>query len=79
MTGRRKGDKLEPKLALDMYFAEALARFTQTKPEEVAESIERSKAKKPPGNGPPRRPARVEPEKASPDRYRSPDDAENGD
>jgi hypothetical protein len=58
MTGRRKGDKLEPKLTLDMDFAEALARFTQTKPEEVAESIERSKKKKPPGNGPPRRPAR---------------------
>lgn len=56
--GRRKGDKLEPKLALDMDFAEALERFAQTKPEEVEESIERAKQKRPPGNDPPRRPAR---------------------
>ncbi len=57
MTGRRKGDKLEPKLKLDMDFAEAFARFVRTNPAEVAESIERSKTKRPPGNGPPRRPA----------------------
>jgi hypothetical protein len=41
--------KTEPPLKLDMDFAEALERFARTKPEEVAESIERSKTKKPPG------------------------------
>lgn len=46
MTGPRK---TEPPLKLDMDFGEALARFARTKPEEVAESIERSKTKKPPG------------------------------
>ncbi len=42
-------DKREPPLALDMDFAEALARFAQTDPQEVKESIERAKTKKPPG------------------------------
>ena len=45
----RKGDKQEPPLHLDMDFGEALERFARTKPSEVAESIERSKQKKPPG------------------------------
>lgn len=54
----RKGKKLEPKLHLDMDFGEALERFIQTKPEEVEEGIKRSKTKKPPGDGTPRRPAR---------------------
>ena len=50
--------KTEPPLKLEMSFAEALSRFVATDPKEVADSIERSKTKKPPGNGPPRRPAR---------------------
>lgn len=46
-----KGRKLEPKLGLDMPFAEALQRFIQTKPQEVEKSIARAKQKreKPPG------------------------------
>jgi hypothetical protein len=44
-----KGKKLEPALHLDMDFGEALERFARTKPQEVADSIERSKQKKPPG------------------------------
>jgi hypothetical protein len=51
--------KLEPPLRLDMDFNEALSRFVATDPKEVDESIERSKTKKPPGDGPPRRPART--------------------
>jgi hypothetical protein len=39
-----RGKKLEPKLKLDMPFDEVLARFLQTKPSEVEESIERSKS-----------------------------------
>lgn len=45
--------KLEPPLKLDMDFGEALKRFVGTKPGEVAESVERSKAKKPPGQDAP--------------------------
>ncbi|MES0059524.1 hypothetical protein NKJ86_04910 [Mesorhizobium sp. M0025] len=46
--------KLEPALKLDMDFGEALKRFAATKPAEVADSIERSKAKKkPPRDKPP--------------------------
>lgn len=41
--------KTEPALKLDLDFAEALTRFVRTDPAEVAESIERSKTKKPPG------------------------------
>ena len=44
------GRKMEPPLKLDMDFGEALTRFTKTKPGEVAESVERSKTKKPPGD-----------------------------
>lgn len=51
-----KGTKLEPPLKLDMGFAEALGRFVAAKPEEVDESIERSKAKKPSRDDSPRRP-----------------------
>lgn len=58
MTEKKKTRKLEPKFGLDMEFAEALERFAQTDPKEVAESVKRSKRKRPPGNGPPRRPAR---------------------
>ena len=42
-----KGKKLEPKLKLDMPFAEALERFIQTKPKEVEKSIEKAKQSKP--------------------------------
>lgn len=45
--------KPEPPFGLGMDFAEALERFTRTKPREVAESIERAKQKKPPGATPP--------------------------
>jgi hypothetical protein len=45
----RKGEKQEPPLHLDMDFGEALERFARTNPSEVAESVERSKQKKPPG------------------------------
>lgn len=48
MTDQKR--KLEPPLKLDMDFSEALARFAATKPKEVAESVERSKTKKPPGS-----------------------------
>ena len=47
-----KGRKLEPPLRLDMGFGEAMSRFVASKPNEVAESIERSKTKKPPGVSP---------------------------
>jgi hypothetical protein len=53
-----KGKKLEPPLRLDMSFEEALSRFVASKPKEVDELIEQSKTKKPPQDGPPRRPAR---------------------
>jgi hypothetical protein len=43
-----KGKKLEPKLKIDMPFAEALERFVQTKPKEVERSIEKAKQKKRP-------------------------------
>lgn len=51
MTG--KGGKQEPPLHIDLDFGEALERFARTRPPEVAESIERSKAAKPPGDKPP--------------------------
>jgi len=47
-----KGRKLEPKLGLDMPFAEALERFVLTDPKEVERSIAKSKNKKPPGSKP---------------------------
>jgi hypothetical protein len=40
--------KHNPKLALNMGFGEALERFAQTDPREVAGNIERAKKKKPP-------------------------------
>ena len=51
MTDQKR--KLEPPLKLDMTFSEALARFVQTVPGEVADSVERSKTKKPPKDKPP--------------------------
>ena len=50
----RKGEKEEPPLQLDMDFGEALERFARTRPAEVAETIERSKKKKPSGKDTPR-------------------------
>lgn len=50
-----KGKKQEPPLHLDLDFGEALERFARVKPEEVRESIERSKQKKPPEEDPERR------------------------
>ncbi|MDD9739152.1 MAG: hypothetical protein RID15_08330 [Marinovum algicola] len=47
--------KTEPPLYLDMDFEETLSRFARVKPDEVRESIERSKQKKPPGEKPARR------------------------
>lgn len=47
--------KTEPPLYLDMDFGEALTRFARVKPEEVKESVERAKQKKPPGEKPARR------------------------
>jgi hypothetical protein len=58
MTGTGEKKKTEPPFGLDMDFGEAMERFFQTDPKEVAESIERSKQKKPPGDAPSRRPAR---------------------
>lgn len=73
MTGESK--KLEPKFWLEMDFGEALGRFVRTDPKEVAESVERSKQKRPPEDAAPRRPARGKRgEAASSDRNRKPDD-----
>jgi hypothetical protein len=47
--------KLEPPLRLDMDFGEAMSRFVAARPDEVAESVERSKTKKPPQGARPRR------------------------
>lgn len=49
MTDQKR--KTEPPLFLDMDFGEALVRFAKTEPEEVKESVDRSKQKKePPGD-----------------------------
>jgi hypothetical protein len=63
---------MESPLKLDLSFGEALSRFVATKPEEVEESIERSKSKKPPQDGPPRRPARSKRELPPGSRKRKP-------
>jgi hypothetical protein len=44
---KRRGKKLEPKLALAMPFDELLGRLVQTKPEQVEASIKRAKQKRP--------------------------------
>lgn len=67
-----KGKKLEPPLSLGMDFGEALSRFAVTDPEEVQDGIEMSKKKKPPRDGPPRRPARVKRGKPAAGRKRKP-------
>ena len=43
-----RGKKLEPKLGIDMPFAELVERMMQTDPKEVEDSIERAKQEKPP-------------------------------
>ncbi len=53
MTDEKR--KTEPPLFLDMDFEEALSRFARVKPEEVQESVDRAKQKKPPGDKPARR------------------------
>jgi hypothetical protein len=69
-----KGTKLEPPLKLDMSFDEALSRFLVTDPKEVAETIERSKTKRPPQDAPPpRRPARTKREAPVSSRKRKPE------
>ncbi|MDX2264002.1 MAG: hypothetical protein NW215_03415 [Hyphomicrobiales bacterium] len=70
----KKPRKLEPKLKLDMDFSEALKRFAQTDPKEVADSIARAKQKKPPEDVPSRRPARKVHGDPSPDRKSQPGD-----
>ncbi len=67
-----KGKKLEPPLRLDIDFTEALSRFVATDSKEVEDSVERSKTKKPPRDGPPRRRARQERDKSPVDRKRKP-------
>lgn len=69
MTGDRKN---EPPFGLDMDFGEALKRFARVKPKEVAESIDRSKQKRPPQDAPPRRSALKESDEAPPGRKRKP-------
>lgn len=54
----KRGTKLDPPLKLDMSFAESLERFIATKPEEVDESIDRSKKKGPEQEADPARPPR---------------------
>ncbi len=66
--------KHEPPLKLDMDFGEALERFTRTKPGEVAESVERSKTKKPPEEGIPWRQGRVKRSVISSSRDRKPNE-----
>ncbi len=63
MTGERKTGS---PLKLDMDFGEALERFARVKPKEVAESVERAKAKRPPEDDVPRRPEREKRQVASP-------------
>lgn len=69
MTDEKK--KQEPPLGLDMDFLEAMERFARTDPKEVAESVERSKQKKPPGSDVPDGSVRVKKRvKPPPDRDR---------
>jgi hypothetical protein len=42
-----RGKKLEPKLGLEMPFAELVERLMQTDPKEIEESVEKAKQKKP--------------------------------
>lgn len=67
-----KGKKLEPPLKLNMSFGETLARALQTAPQEVEESIDRAKTKKPPQDALPRRPARLRREASELGRKRKP-------
>lgn len=42
-----RGKKLEPKLGLNMPFAELVERLMQTDPKAIEESVERAKQEKP--------------------------------
>jgi len=67
--------KQEPPLGLEMDFLEVLERFARTDPKEVAESVERLKQKKPPGDAePPGGPERRSRVKPSSGRKRQPPD-----
>jgi hypothetical protein len=46
-----KGKKLEPKLGIDMPFAELVGRLIQTDPKEVERSIVKAKQKRPQSKG----------------------------
>lgn len=48
MTDEKR--KTEPPLFLNMDFEEALTRFSRVRPDEVKESVERSKQKRTPGD-----------------------------
>ena len=50
--------KTEAPFGLNIDFGEALERFIGTRPQEVVDSVERAKQKRPPQDAPPRRPAR---------------------
>jgi hypothetical protein len=76
MTGKRK---LESPLKLDLSFGEALSRFVATEPEQIDESIKRSKAKRPPQDAPPRRPARSKREASLSSRKRKPNNDQRTD
>ena len=54
----KRGAKLDPPLKLDIDFSESLERFIATRPEEVDESIERSKKRGPEPEVHPARPPR---------------------
>ncbi len=60
---KRRGKKLEPKLALNMPFGELIERLAQTKPSEVEASIARSKQKRPSNGAARKRPKQKGPAK----------------
>lgn len=65
--------KQEPKLGLEMSFGETLERFLRTDPKEVAESVARSRTKRPSGDPILGRPTCRQRGELSPDRKRKPD------
>lgn len=64
--------KTEPPFGLGIDFGEALERFIATRPQEVVDSVERAKQKRPPGDDAPRRPARRQRDESLPNRKRKP-------
>ncbi|MFY9294270.1 MAG: hypothetical protein WAP03_26840 [Methylorubrum rhodinum] len=69
-----KDRKTEPPFGLDMDFGEALERFIATRPQEVVDSVERAKQKRPPEDDAPRRPARRQRDESSSGRNRKPNE-----